>query len=85
MISKRDLMLDKTDQILDKQDQTMNMLGQVIDREDIMIEKQVDLVTITNETKRETKGLRSDLKPGLEDRLSRIEANVAQIKSKLDL
>ncbi len=50
---------------------------------------QSELVEKMDESKKEivkeTRDLRKDLKPSLEDRLSRIENDVAQIKAKIGL
>jgi acylphosphatase len=67
--------LDKQDQMLDKQDQ---MLG----KQDEIVEK---IGEAKNEIVGEVRDLRSDLKTSLDDRLSRIESDVAQIKAKVGL
>jgi acylphosphatase len=71
-----------TEKSLDKQDQ---MLG----KQDQMLGKQDELIGKMDETKEEIVGeirdLRSDLKTSLDDRLSRIESDVAQIKAKVGL
>ncbi len=60
-----------------------------LDKQDQMLGKQDDLIEKMDEAKNEIAGeirwLRSDLKPTIEDRLSRIESDVAQIKAKVGL
>jgi acylphosphatase len=74
---------------LNKQDQMVGLMGQMIEQQDQMLSKQDELIGKMDETKNEIvdeiRQLRSDLKPTIEDRLSRIEGDVAQIKAKIGL
>jgi len=85
MIGKQDQMLAKQDQMLAKQDQMIGKQDQMLAKQDQMIGKQDELILKQDETKDEIVGevrvLRSDLKISLDDRLSRIESDVAQIKA----
>ena len=81
--------LGKQDQMLSLQDQMLGKQDQMLGLQDQMLKKQDDLVDKMDETKNEIVGeireLRCDLKSILEDRLSRIESDVAQIKAKVGL
>jgi len=81
--------LGKQDQMLSLQDQMLGKQDQMLGLQDQMLKKQDDLVDKMDETKNEIVGeireLRCDLKSILEDRLSRIESDVAQIKTKVGL
>lgn len=81
--------LGKQDQMLSKQDQMLNKQDQMLNKQDQMLCKQDDLIEKMDETKVEVVGevreLRSDLKTSLDDRLSRMECDVAQIKAKIGL
>jgi acylphosphatase len=89
MLGLQNQMLGKQDQMLSLQDQMLGKQDQMLDLQDRMLKKQDDLVDKMDETKNEIVGeireLRSDLKSILEDRLSRIESDVAQIKAKVGL
>ena len=88
-LGKQDQMLGKQDQMLSLQDQMLGKQDQMLGLQDQMLKKQDDLVDKMDETKNEIVGgireLRCDLKSILEDRLSRIESDVAQIKTKVGL
>ena len=81
--------LDKQDQMLEKQDQMLEKQGRMLDKQDIMISNQEELMEKVVESKEEIVGeikeLRSDLKGSLDERLARIENDVAQIKAKIGL
>ena len=89
MLAKQDQMIGKQDQMLAKQDQMIGKQDQMLAKQDQMIGKQDELILKLDETKDEIVGevreLRSDLKISLDDRLSRIESDVAQIKAKVGL
>ncbi len=82
MVGKQDQMLDLQCQMLGKQDRMLDLQGQ-------MLKKQDDLVEKMDETKNEIVGeirdLRFDLKSILDDRLSRIENDVALLKARAGL
>ena len=82
-------LIDLTRQGLDKQDMSLDKQDQMLAKQDQMIGKQDELILKLDETKDEIVGevreLRSDLKISLDDRLSRIESDVAQIKAKVGL
>jgi len=59
----------KMDKMLDKQDK-------MLDKQDRMIEKQ-------DETTREVRGLRTDMKDHMDQRLERIEADLGEVKAAL--
>ncbi len=76
--------------------ETDSRLDSAVDHLKVLIEltkagldKQDDLIEKVDEAKNEITGeirqLRSDLKPAIEDRLSRIENDMAQIKAKIGL
>ncbi len=67
---------------LDKQDQMLGKQDQMLSKQDELIEK---MCVSKDEIVSEIKDLRSDLKTSLDDRLSRIESDVAQIKAKVGL
>ena len=82
MLGKMDLMLDKQDQMVGKQDQTLGKLDLMLDKQDEVIEKMDEA---KREIVTEIKDLRSDFKTNIEDRLSRIESDMAQVKAKIGL
>jgi acylphosphatase len=83
------VLIDLTRQGLGKQDQMLGKQDQMLNKQDQMLCKQDDLIEKMDETKVEIVGevreLRSDLKISLDDRLSRMESDVAQIKAKIGL
>ena len=89
MLEKQDQMLEKQDQMLEKQDQMLEKQDRMLDKQDIMISNQEELMEKVVESKEEIVGeikeLRSDLKGSLDERLTRIENDVAQIKAKVGL
>ncbi len=82
-------MLEKQDQMLEKQDRMLENQDQMLEKQDIMICHQEELMEKVVESKEEIVGeikeLRSDLKGSLDERLTRIENDVAQIKAKVGL
>jgi hypothetical protein len=66
MLSKQDAMLDKQDAMLDKQDA-------MLDKQDAMLDNQDDLLN-------EVKDARKDLKSYMDQRLGRIEEDIAEMK-----
>jgi acylphosphatase len=83
------VLIDLTKQGLGKQDQMLGKQDQMLNKQDQILCKQDDLIEKMDETKVEVVGevreLRSDLKTSLDDRLSRMESDVAQIKAKIGL
>jgi acylphosphatase len=81
-LNKQDQMLDRQDQMLAKQDQ---MLGKM----DLLLGKQDDIIGKIDEAKSEIiteiKELRADFRSSLEERLSRIESDLAQVKAKIGI
>jgi hypothetical protein len=89
MLEKQDHMLGNQDKMLRKQDQMLGKQDQMLNLQNQMLKKKDDLVDKMNETKNEIAGeireLRSDMKSTLDDRLTRIESDVAQIKARVGL
>lgn len=81
--------LGKQDQMLGKQDQMLGKQDQMLDRMDLLLGKQDDVVGKIDEAKSEIiteiRELRFDFKTSFEERLSRIENDVAQVKAKIGL
>jgi len=79
---KQDKMLEKADKMLEKQDS-------MLEKQDSMLEKQDSMLEKLDETKKEVVGeirdLRWDLKSYMEQRLVKIESDIAHIKEKIDL
>ncbi len=78
MLEKQDQMLGKMDLMLEKQDQMLQKQGQMLQKQDEMVERQDVLVD-------EVKGLRRDVSSLMEDRIARIERDVAMIKARLGI
>ncbi len=78
MFQKQDQMLSKQDQLLAKQDQMLAKQDQMLSKQDEMLAKQ-------DETLGEIRGLRQDLRSLLDERLARIERDIAEIKARLGL
>jgi acylphosphatase len=74
---------------LGKQDQMLGKQDRMLAKQDVLIEKQDELLAKVDEAKTEiateVRELRSDLRTHLEDRLMRIEGDVALIKAKIGL
>jgi len=71
---------------------TLEQLSKIVDigltligKQDLMLEKQDLMLKKQDETLREIKLLRSDLKSFLDERLRRIEEDIAKIKAKLGM
>ena len=67
MNKKQDIMIEKQDQMIQKQD--------------LMIQKQDQMIGLQNDTNSEIKGLRSDTKNYLDNRFSKIQSELTDIKS----
>jgi len=86
-------MLDKQDLMLDKQDLMLGKMDQMLDKQDLMLEKQDLTITEIRSAKEELKKemregfdrLRSDLRSLLDERLRRIEEDLALIKARLGM
>jgi acylphosphatase len=83
MLDKQDQMLDKQDQMLEKLDQTREaIVGEIRSaKDDIVGEIRSSGEAVVSEVGEMRRGLRSDL----EERLMRIEGDVAQIKAKIGI
>jgi len=86
---KQDKMLEKQDNMLEKQDKMLEKQDNMLEKQDKMLEKQDNMLEKLEETKTEIVGeireLRWDLKSYLDERLARIESDVAHIKAKIGL
>ena len=71
-------MVDKQDQMLGKQDQMLL-------KQDMMLQKQDQMLVKQDEILSEIKDLRKDLRSLLDDRLRKIEEDIALIKARLGL
>ncbi len=80
---KMDRMLDKQDQMLDKQDETIEAIKGIDSKMDRMLDKQDQMLDKQDEATGEVRGLRTDLKESLDVRLSRMEADLSDVKSAL--
>lgn len=72
---KQDMMLEKQDRMLEKQDDTIGAIRNVSDKID---QGKADIVT-------EIKSLREDLKTYMENKFTKIEYEIAEIKSKIGM
>ncbi|MEM4231767.1 MAG: acylphosphatase [Candidatus Nitrosocaldus sp.] len=82
MLAKQDQMLAKQDQMLNKQDQMLAKQDQTLGKLDEIIHKIDDAKTgIINEIRM----FRSDMKSMLDERLARIEEDIAKIKARLGM
>ena len=82
MLDKQDQMLGKQDQMLDKQDQMLNQQDQMLNKQDQMLQKMDHMETsITGEIT----DLRTDLRSYLDRKLSVMEEDIHQIKTKIGL
>jgi acylphosphatase len=73
MLSKQDAMLDKQDAMLNNQDAMLNKQDAMLNSQDAMLDKQDDLLN-------EVKDARKDLKSYMDQRLGRIEVDIAEMK-----
>ncbi|MBS7637717.1 acylphosphatase [Candidatus Bathyarchaeota archaeon] len=78
MLKKQDEMLKKQDQMLIKQDEMVKKQDEMLGRQDLVLKKQDEIVM-------EIKALRGDLRSFIEDRLDKIERDIAMIKLKIGL
>ena len=85
MLERQDLMLEKQERMLEKQDLTLEKQDRMLEKQDQMLEKQDMMVEKQDETLGELRGIRSDLKTLMEERLKRLEEDVAKIKAKLGI
>lgn len=81
-LDKQDQMLGLQGQMLGKQDRMLDLQGQMLKKQDDLVEKMDET---KNEIVSEIRDLRFDLKSFLDDRLSRIENDVALLKAKAGL
>jgi acylphosphatase len=73
MLSKQDAMLDKQDAVLNSQDAMLDKQDAMLNNQDAMLDKQDDLLN-------EVKDARKDLKSYMDQRLGRIEVDIAEMK-----
>ncbi len=85
MLEKQDRMLEKQDRMLEKQDKMLERQDRMLEKQDKMLEKQDKMLEKQDEILSEIKGLRRDMNMIFEERIARIERDVAEIKSKLGL
>ncbi|MEM1525290.1 MAG: acylphosphatase [Nitrososphaerales archaeon] len=85
LLSKQDQMLAKQDQMLMKQDQMLAKQDQMLMKQDQMLAKQDQMLVKQDELLKELKGLRSDLKSIFEERLIKIERDIALLKAKMGI
>ncbi len=86
MLEKQDLMLEKQDQMLGKQDLMLGKMDQMLEKQDLLI---TEVRSAKEELKKEMREgfdrLRSDLRSLLDERLRRIEEDLALIKARLGM
>jgi len=85
MFQKQDQTLSKQDQMLQKQDQMLQKQDQMLERQDQMLQRQDQMLHIQGETLQEIKGMRSDLKVLLDERLAMMERDIAEIRAKMGM
>jgi len=78
MFLKQDQLLSKQDMMLEKQDKMLEKQDMMLEKQDRMLEKQDSILS-------EIKGLRHDMNLIYEERIARIERDIAAIKSKIGL
>jgi len=78
MLEKQDKMLEKQDKMLEKQDMMLEKQDRMLEKQDLMLEKQDSILS-------EIRGLRHDINLIFEERIARIERDVAAIKSRIGL
>jgi acylphosphatase len=78
MLEKQDRMLEKQDKMLEKQDMMLEKQDRMLEKQDLMLEKQDSILS-------EIRGLRHDINLIFEERIARIERDVAAIKSRIGL
>jgi len=79
------VMFQKQDQTLSKQDQMLQKQDQMLERQDQMLQRQDQMLHIQGETLQEIKGMRSDLKVLLDERLAMMERDIAEIRAKMGM
>ncbi len=86
MLEKQDLMLEKQDLMLEKQDSMLGKMDQVLGKQDLLV---TEVRSAKEELKKEIKEgfdrLRLDLKSLLDERLRKIEEDLALIKARLGM
>ena len=85
MLLKQDQMLGKMDIMLEKQDSTLQKQDQMLSKMDLMVEKHDEMLERQDMLVDEVKGLRRDVSFLIEDRITRIERDVAEIKARLGI
>ncbi len=82
MLNQQDQMLNKQDQMLNQQDQMLNKLDQMLNKQDQLLQKMDHLET---SIAGEITDLRTDLRSYLDRKLSVMEEDIHQIKTKIGL
>ena len=85
MIEKQDLTIEKQDLMLKKQDLMLEKQDLMLEKQDLMIKKQDDLLGRQDQIVAEIRSLRDDLKTFLNERLLKLEMEIAKIKAKIGL
>ncbi|MEM3092117.1 MAG: acylphosphatase [Candidatus Nitrosocaldus sp.] len=89
MLNKQDQMLAKQDQMLAKQDQMLNKQDQMLAKQDQTLGKLDEIIHKIDDAKtgiiNEIRMFRSDMKSMLDERLARIEEDIAKIKARLGM
>ena len=89
MLEKQDRMLEKQDQMLEKQDQMLGKQDQMLEKQDQMLGKQDQMLGKMDRMEASITGeihdLRTDLRSSFDRKLSVIEQDIQQIKTKIGL
>ncbi|MBS7651615.1 acylphosphatase [Candidatus Bathyarchaeota archaeon] len=84
-LNKQDQMLKKQDEMIGKQDEMIGKQDEMIGKQDEMLGGQYSLLKKQDEIIIEIRALRGDLRSFMEERLDRIERDIAIIKAKIGL
>jgi len=85
MLNKQDIMIEKQDLTIEKQDLMLKKQDLMLEKQDLMIKKQDDLLGRQDQIVAEIRSLRDDLKTFLNERLLKLEMEIAKIKAKIGL
>ena len=78
MLDKQDKMLDKQDKMLDKQDQMLDKQDQMLDKQDKMLDKQDQTITAI-------RTLSSSMHDMMDSRFQKIEREISEIRTKMNI